>query len=84
MKTYTPIMLLILSGVFAFADSQDTKAEILTLSDCMKEAALNNAQLKASFEGWKAALEQIPQAKALQDPKFTFGYYIEEVECKIE
>ena len=83
MKTYTPIMLLILSGVFAFADSQDTKAEILTLSDCMKEAALNNAELKASFEGWKAALEQIPQAKALQDPKFTFGYYIEEVETRV-
>jgi hypothetical protein len=82
MKTYTPIMLLILSGVFAFAGSQDTTAEILTLSDFLKEAALNNAQLKASFEGWKAALEQIPQAEALQDPKFTFGYYIEEVETR--
>ena len=67
MKTNTLLIfvLLIISGSYALADSQDTIAEVLTLSDCLKETALNNAQLKASFEGWKAAIEQIPQAKAL-------------------
>ncbi len=32
-------------------------------------AALHNAGLKATFEDWRAALEQIPQAKALPDPE---------------
>lgn len=55
----------------------------ITLSECLKEAALNNPELKAAFENWKAALEQIPQAKALDDPKFTYSYFIEEVETRV-
>ncbi|MDD5010616.1 MAG: TolC family protein, partial [Phycisphaerae bacterium] len=46
-------------------------------------ASLNNAALKAKFEEWKAALEQIPQAKSLEDPKFTYGYYLQEVETRV-
>lgn len=58
-------------------------AETVTLTQCLQEAALNNPELKAAFQGWKAALEQIPQAKALDDPKFTFSYFIEEVETRV-
>lgn len=54
-----------------------------TLSDYLRYAALNNAGLKAAFEQWKAAVEQIPQAEALPDPKFTYGYFIEEVETRV-
>jgi cobalt-zinc-cadmium efflux system outer membrane protein len=57
--------------------------KLLTLSDYLGYAALNNAELKSKFEQWKAALEQIPQAKALDDPKFTYGYFIEEVETRV-
>ncbi len=55
----------------------------LTLEDYLQQAALNNAGLKAAFEQWKAALEEIPQAGALPDPKFTYGYYIREVETRV-
>jgi len=55
----------------------------VTLQDYLRLAALNNAGLKAEFEQWKAALEQIPQAKALPDPRFTYGYFIEEVETRV-
>jgi len=53
-----------------------------TLSEYLREAAFQNAGLKAAFEEWKAAIEQIPQAKALPDPKFTYNYFIEQVETR--
>jgi cobalt-zinc-cadmium efflux system outer membrane protein len=57
--------------------------DIQTLEDYLRCASLNNAGLKAKFEQWKAALEQVPQAKALDDPKFTYSYYIEQVETRV-
>ncbi|MFZ2146571.1 MAG: TolC family protein [Sedimentisphaerales bacterium] len=57
--------------------------DLQTLADYLRYASLNNAELKAKFEEWKAALEQVPQAKALDDPKFTYSYFIEEVETRV-
>lgn len=54
-----------------------------TLSDYLRYAALNNAGLKAAFEQWSIAVQQIPQAKSLPDPRFTYGYFIEEVETRV-
>ncbi len=56
---------------------------LTTISDYLPYAALNNAGLRASFEQWKAAIEQVPQAEALPDPKFTYGYFIREVETRV-
>ncbi len=53
-----------------------------TLSEYLRCAALNNAGLKAAFEEWKAALEQIPQAKALPDPRFSYGYFTEQIQTR--
>ncbi|MFB0551935.1 MAG: TolC family protein, partial [Phycisphaerae bacterium] len=61
------------------SDSNDLQR----LADYLRYASLNNAELKAKFEEWKAALEQIPQAKTLDDPKFTYSYFIEEVETRV-
>lgn len=76
-------VVLILAVCTCFADSSaevpDTN-EPVTLHDYLRYAALNNAGLKAAFEQWKSSLEQIPQVKALPDPQFTYGYYIEKVE----
>jgi outer membrane protein TolC len=57
--------------------------DLQTLGDYLRFASLNNAELKAKFEEWKAALEQVPQAEALEDPKFTYSYFIEEVETRV-
>jgi len=62
-------------------DSYDGDTPV-TLQEYLRYAALNNAGLKAAFEQWKAALQQIPQAGALPDPQFTYGNYIDEVETK--
>jgi outer membrane protein, heavy metal efflux system len=53
-----------------------------TLTEYLTSAALQNAGLKAAFEEWKAALEQIPQAKALPDPQFTYEYFIEQLDTR--
>jgi cobalt-zinc-cadmium efflux system outer membrane protein len=55
----------------------------VTLQEYLRYAAHNNAGLKAAFEQWKAALEQVPQAKSLPDPRFNYGYFIEEVETRV-
>lgn len=55
---------------------------LATLSEYLTEAALNNPELEAAFHAWKAALEQVPQAEALPDPRFTFAYYVRSVETR--
>lgn len=53
------------------------------LSDYLAHAALHSPGLKAAFLQWKATLEEIPQARALPDPRFNYGYYIREVETRV-
>lgn len=72
----------------AAADIPDTPrlpelTESSGLSDYLAYAALNNPGLEAAFNRWKAALEQVTQVKALPDPKFTYLYYIKEVETRV-
>ena len=47
-----------------------------TLNDYLAYAALNNPALEAAFHKWKAAVEEVPQVKALPDPRFEFQYWI--------
>lgn len=54
-----------------------------TLSEYLAYAALHNPGLEAAFNRWKAALEMIPQVKALPDPRFNYLYYIQEVETRV-
>lgn len=53
-----------------------------TLSDYLIYGAMNNPELQAAFHRWKAALERIPQVRALPDPRFTYVYFIREVETR--
>ena len=54
-----------------------------TLSDYLTCAALNNPGLKAAFLRWKAALEKIPEVSSPPDPRFTYTYFIREVETRV-
>ena len=60
-----------------------TLTEQPTLPDYLKYAALNNPGLEAAFNRWKAALERVPQVRSLPDPRFTYRYYIEQVETRV-
>ncbi|MHC4158725.1 MAG: TolC family protein [Planctomycetota bacterium] len=53
------------------------------LSDYLAYATLNNPGLEAAFNRWKAAIERVPQVKSLPDPRFTYRYFIEQVETRV-
>lgn len=53
------------------------------LSDYLTYAALRNPGLEAAFNRWKAALEKILQVRTLPDPRFNYGYFIQEVETRV-
>ncbi len=65
------------------AAQSPTLHEESSLADCLRFAALHNAELAASFYHWRAAVEKSPQVTALPDPKFTYGYFINEVETRV-
>ena len=46
-------------------------------------AAENNPGLKTRFNEYLAALEVVPQVKALPDPQLSFGYFIQPVETRV-
>ncbi len=82
-----PVAWLVIVSVFggvgsAQATGSDPNA-LETLQDYLRYAAFHNSGLQAAFEEWKEALEQVPQAKALPDPRFTYSYFIEEVETRV-
>lgn len=52
------------------------------LNGYLKMAAENNPGLKVRFNEYMAALEVVPQAKALPDPQVAFGYFILPVETR--
>lgn len=75
------IMVSIVGPAFCQAVATDPNSPV-TLEDYLRIAATNNAGLKSSFERWRMAAAAVPQAKALADPRFTYGYFIEEVETR--
>ena len=58
------------------AEGKPDHEALRMLSDYLAQAALKNPELEAAFHRWKAALEKIPQVRALPDPRFTFAYFI--------
>jgi outer membrane protein TolC len=82
--TFVPVILVVgVAGLVWGAQPPATDVNApQTLHEYLIYAALHNAGLKAAFEEWKAALEQIPQAGALPDPRFAYSYFIEHVQTR--
>ena len=57
--------------------------ESASLDDYVLYAMLNNPGLRAAFDRWKAALDQVGPAQTLPDPRFTYANYIREVETRV-
>lgn len=77
MKTSKFIFVLLIAWISYNAASQDY------LDSYLEEAARNSAALKSKFNEYLAALEKVPQVKALPDPKIAFGYFIRPVETRM-
>lgn len=54
-----------------------------SLEDYTAFATLHNADLQAQFQRWRSALERIPQARTLPDPRLNYRYFIENVETRV-
>ncbi|MCF8224791.1 MAG: TolC family protein [Bacteroidales bacterium] len=54
-----------------------------TLEEYFEIAAGNNPGLKAKYMEYEIAMEKIPQVSSLQDPSFSFGYFISPVETRV-
>ena len=54
-----------------------------TLPDYLAYAAVTNPGLEAAFHRWRAAVERVPQARALPDPRLSFGWFVREVETRV-
>jgi cobalt-zinc-cadmium efflux system outer membrane protein len=72
---------------FAFVPSVHGAGDannLVTLEDYLQYASLNNANLKARFEEWRAALEEIPQAKAMPDPQLSYEYWTKQSDLRMK
>jgi len=47
-----------------------------TLDDYLRYALAHSPKLEAAFQEWKAALERVPQARALPDPQLRYSYFV--------
>jgi len=57
--------------------------ESASLEEILALAEARNPGLRAAFDRWTAAHEQIPQARSLPDPKVSYAYFIESVETRV-
>jgi outer membrane protein TolC len=71
MKRITTTILAITTCLAARADS---------LPQYLQTAAENNPGVKAGFSTYRAALQKIPQAGALQDPQLEMGFFLQPME----
>ena len=54
-----------------------------TLEAYFEIAAENNPGLQAKYLEYEIAMQKIPQVSSLQDPSFSFGYFISPVETRV-
>ncbi|HHG84120.1 MAG TPA: TolC family protein [Bacteroidetes bacterium] len=72
--SYIPIILVLWAGN---VQAQEALGKYLQI------AGENNPGLKAKFSAYYATLEKIPQAKALPDPRVSFGYFVSPIETRV-
>jgi outer membrane protein TolC len=73
---------IILASVLASRADDGTENTLAPLNHYIQTALENNADLKAAHTSWKAAMEKVPQARSLPDPRFTYGYFVQPIETR--
>jgi cobalt-zinc-cadmium efflux system outer membrane protein len=77
------IAILLLMTEWTAVFGQNEPNTFVTLDDYLQYAEAHSAGIKNSFYQWQEALEQIPQAKALPDPRLSYSYFVEPVETRV-
>ena len=77
----------ILAAAVVLASTRIAYAEpnqFLTLNDYLAFAETHNAGLMSKQQEWIAALEEVPQAKALPDPEVKYGYFSRQSDMQMD
>jgi outer membrane protein, heavy metal efflux system len=67
-------------GIRAPAASAQGDGELTGLDDCIRYAVANSPALEAAYQRWRAAVERVPQATALPDPRLGIGIVFDQVD----
>jgi outer membrane protein TolC len=65
------------------AESAPIFGDDTPLAELLLHAQRANPDVRAAFERWRAALERVPQAGALPEPRLTLAAYLAEVETRV-
>ncbi len=76
------ISISVVAGAAAPSDRSDPLDQS-NLPDLLAHAALHNAGLKAAHQRWRAAVERVPLARALPDPRLNYGWFARSVETRV-
>lgn len=69
------------------AGNTEADAPELRVSDdpdaFVRYALYHSPSVEAAYQRWRAAAEQVPQARALPDPRLNVGFFLDEVETRV-
>lgn len=82
-STSVRVFILLMLTVPAAAPAQQASTSMTRLEQYQEEAGRNNPEVRARYREYLAALEQVPQVKALPDPEIGFGYFISPIETRV-
>lgn len=82
-KRLMVLSVLLVLQMFVLAFSQDRIEEKTVLEDVIQEALQENLQIKTAWKEWQAALEKVPQAKALPDPILSYSHFGSSLETRL-
>lgn len=69
--------------MFTLGFSQEGRGEKAVLEGVIQEALQENLQIKSAWREWQAALEKVPQAKALPDPVLSYSHFGSRLETRL-
>ncbi len=61
----------------------DAQEGAVVLEDLIAEALSVNPRIMAAENQWRAAMERIPQAKAMPDPMLSYGHFFSSIETRL-
>lgn len=76
-------LLLLLIGLPILGMAQQPDSTHSAIDRYLEQAAENNPELKAQFQKYLSALQQVPQVNTLPDPELSFGYFISPIETRV-
>ena len=77
-------VVIIISQCAGASGESNEPNQFLTLKDYLEYAEAHNAGLKSSYQQWQAAMEEIPQAKALPDPQVSYNYWTKQSDLQMK